>query len=282
MHLKRIFFTYIGSLKIKHIGSSIMKKILTLLLFALVFTACKKHKNTFTLDEKDAARTKTVLSILNEHARNAQNFTTTTIRSSASYKTSNTSQNFSLDIQIERDEQMLLDIRFLGFPVAKVYLTPQEVKYYDRINKTYFSGDYSILSQWIGMDLDFNRFQNLLLGQVIDSQPISKTEKSIIEQGLHKIESSIQENVLNNYYFEDQNSLLKKEEIIESLNKRSVVIDYPAYQQIGKYLVPTEINIVAEQEKVINLRLIYDRVIFDEPINFHYKVPNGYKQITIN
>lgn len=62
----------------------------------------------------------------------------------------------------------MVSIRFLGITMAKALITPKEVKYYEKINGTYFEGDYASLSEWLGTDLDFNKIQNMLLGQPID------------------------------------------------------------------------------------------------------------------
>ncbi|UVD81125.1 DUF4292 domain-containing protein [Myroides albus] len=259
-----------------------MKKILLVVFCLTLLVACKKNKNSLNLDEGNATNTKTVLTILNEHSKHAQNFKTTLIRSSASYETDKQSQKFAIDISIEKDKQIMLNIRYIGFPVAKALITPEQVQFYDKWNKVYFKGTFDILTQWIGTELDFNRFQNLLLGQALDSKDKTNNLQSSIAKGLHKIESTIDTDVQSTYYFEDKNGLLKKEEISEPQQNRKVTISYPNYQRIGKYTAPTEINIKAEQEKSINLNIRYEKVTFNEKTNFQYKVPSGYKEIKIN
>jgi hypothetical protein len=49
--------------------------------------------------------------------------------------------------------------------MAKASITPTSVSYYEKIKGTYFEGDFSALSQWLGTDLDFNKIQNMLLGE---------------------------------------------------------------------------------------------------------------------
>ncbi|MHC5201149.1 DUF4292 domain-containing protein [Myroides sp. LJL119] len=260
-----------------------MKKILLALLCSLFIISCKKDKTIHTIFEKNATSNKTALKVLNQHAKNAQDFQTTIIRSTASYQADKDSKKFSLDILIQKDQSILLDIRFISFPVARALITPDNVAYYDKINKEYFEGDFEVLSDLLGTDISFNRLQNILLGQVLDSQSQSGDMESVIDQGLHKITAiDKKEPVQSTYYFEDNNALLKKEEIIEPVKQRSVVITYPSYQKIGKYTAPSQINILAEQEKSINLNLRYDKISFNEQINLPYSVPKGYKRVTIN
>jgi hypothetical protein len=39
--------------------------------------------------------------------------------------------------------------------MAKASITPTSVSYYEKIKGTYFEGDFSALSQWLGTDLDY-------------------------------------------------------------------------------------------------------------------------------
>lgn len=258
-----------------------MKKILLAFIALLIVSSCKKDNSIHTILEKEATSNKTALKVLNQHAKNAQDFQTTTIRSTASYQSEKESKKFALDILIQKDQSILLDIRFLGFPVARALITPTELQYYDKINKEYFQGDFQVLSSLLGADITFNRLQNILLGQVLDSQSKTKDLSSSLEQGLHKISPTIQQEIQSTYYFEDSSALLKKEQIIEPLKQRSVTITYPSYQKIGKYTAPSQINIQAEQEKSINLNLRYDKINFNQEITLPYSVPKGYKQVTI-
>ncbi|WP_133713624.1 DUF4292 domain-containing protein [Myroides indicus] len=256
-----------------------MKKILLILSCALILIGCKKNKEGFLLGEASATENKTALIILNEHVKNVQPFETSIIRGNVTYETDKDNLKASMDIMIQKDEKILINIRYLGFPVAKALIMPDSVQYYD-VKGVYFDGDFSILSNLLGTDIDFNRFQNLLMGQVLDSSTNQNMEASL-EEGLHKLINASEEDLQSSYYFEDKSALLKKEEISQKSTNRSVTISYPNYQKIGKYVVPTEINIKAEQEKSINLNLQYNKVTFDTDLNIHYKVPEGYKRINL-
>lgn len=257
-----------------------MKKILLILCCTLTFISCKKNKEGFLLGETSATENKTALIILNEHAKNAQSFETSLIRGNVTYETDKDNLKASMDIMIQKDEKILINVRFFGVPIAKALIMPDRVQYYDK-NRIYFDGDFSILSNLLGTEIDFNRFQNLLMGQVLDSSTNQNMSASL-EEGLHKLISDAEEDLQSSYYFEDKSALLKKEEISQKSTNRNVTISYPNYQKIGQYVVPTEINIKAEQEKSINLNLQYDKVTFDKDLNIHYRVPEGYKRIDLN
>ncbi|MEC4113211.1 DUF4292 domain-containing protein [Myroides pelagicus] len=258
-----------------------MKKYITLFCCLTLLVGCKKDKTAFNLTEGSASTSKTAITILNEHNKNIADFKTAIIRSSATYDSDKQSQKFSIDIAIERNKQIVVNIKYIGFPIVKALITPGQIQYYDKWNKEYFNGNYEVLSKWLGTDLDFYRFQNLLLGQAMDNETNNNKLLVSITEGLHKLESTTETDIQSAYYFEDKNALLKKEEITEATGNRRVTISYPNYQKIGKYTTPTEINIKAEQEKSINLNIRYDKVSFNEEANFNYKVPNGYNEISL-
>jgi len=257
-----------------------MKKIAFLFLTSLVFISCKKGGEGFLIRESDATKSKTALLILNDHAKNAQNFETAIIRGTASYTEEDKTTKVGIDLMIEKDKQILLNIRYADIPVAKALITPDGIQYYEKFHENAFQGSYDILTQFIGASVNYNRFQNLLLGQVLDSQT-KKEFETTIEDGLHKLQSSEQEELQSTYFFEDHNTLLKKEAIAERDSNRKVTISYPGYQKVSNYIVPTEINILAEEEKTINLNIRYRKVSFNEDLQINYSVPKGYKMINL-
>jgi hypothetical protein len=66
--------------------------------------------------------------------------------------------------------------------MAKASITPTSVSYYEKIKGTYFEGDFSALSQWLGTDLDYNKIQNMLLGEPLDDLSKGKYKESLGEQ----------------------------------------------------------------------------------------------------
>lgn len=257
-----------------------MKKLLYLLIGCLLLGSCKKTKERLFLNESNAKHSKTALVILNNHAKNAQDFSTILIKGTVNYNVDDANQRAGIDIHIEKDTLIYINVRYLGISVAKALITPEQVEYYEKLNNSYFEGDYSLINQLLGTEVDFNRLQNILLGQLLDS----KTDQALIatiEDGLHKLAPAERNDIESVYFFEDKNALLKKESITDFFSNRRLTISYPNYQKIHNFVLPTEINIKAEQEKVINLNIIYDKVSFNETSPINYKVPSGYKKIDL-
>lgn len=239
---------------------------------------CKSGK---TISERKATEEKAVLHILNAHYSNLSDFSTSIIRGSAYYRDHKQSQNVGVDIRIKKDEKILINIKVLGFSMAKALITPTEVSYYEKINNQYFTGDFGLLNQWLGADLDFQKVQNILLGTPFNTLEAAHLSSSL-ENGLHKLKPQANSTMDETYFFEDQLLLLKKEELKSRTNRSKVTISYPNYQKAGQHMMPSEIKIDAEQEKSIHLNITYDKVSFDEDISFPFSIPSNFKRISIN
>ena len=72
----------------------------------------------------------------------------------------------------------------MGFPIAKALITPTEIKFYEKISKTYFVGNYELISNWLGTSFDFDMIQNLFFGEAL----IDLTDEN---QSLEELKSEI-------------------------------------------------------------------------------------------
>ncbi len=256
-----------------------MKKYLMLLL-AIGIVGCKSAKSTISegIADSDLAANK----IIKGHYENITDFSTVYIKASARYRDDKQSQSVTAEIRIKKDEKILVSVRFLGITMAKALITPTEVKYYEKINQNYFEGDFTTLSKWLGTDLDFEKLQNMLIGRAIDNL---KSEKYLatIDGKFYKLENASAKEVQKSYYFEGDNFLIKKQEVIQPSKNRQLTVSYPGYSKYSEILFPSELNISASQAKnKTNININYTNVTFNEDISFPYSVPEGYDRIFID
>lgn len=256
-----------------------------LFILAIIFLSSCKSKAVFV----DTKTPKTIVNeengltskkIIQNHYSNKNEFSTLYIRASAKYKHEDDSQSVSAEVKIKKDEKILVSIRVLGITMAKALITPNEVNYYDKINGTYFQGNYEGLSQWLGTDLDFNKIQNMLIGQPIDD--LTKGNYSFIEtEKFYKL-NALEDKTEKSFSFEAEHFLLKKQEIIQPDKERSFEVNYPNFQDFVSGIFPTSLTINAFQKKVkTTITIDYNSITFNEDLSFPYNVPDGYDRIFI-
>lgn len=260
-------------------------RLYALILTAVLFAGCKTAQTATGVAEARtpvAAEDAEVAKVISGHYADAKNFRTLAIKASAKYRDENQSQNINADIRIEKDKQIFVSIRFLGITMAKALITPEEVKYYEKINGTYFEGNYEALSRWLGTTLDYQKVQNLLLGYALDNLQNGKY-KSSVEDNLVKLSDNSNASALKAFYFESQNYLIKREEVRQPAHNRSLEVNYAGFKKYEQAYLPTKILLEALQPKgKTNITIEYNSAAFNENLQFPYSVPEGFERVTID
>ncbi len=254
-----------------------MKRYISLAVVFLLFS-CKAKA---VLAEGKANENASSEKIIASHYNNKTDFSTLYIKSNVKYKDDRQSLSVTAEIRIKKDEKILVSVRFLGFTVAKALITPTSVQYYEKTGGKYFEGDYAGISQWLGTDLDFYKLQNMFVGKALDDLTKSKYNVAI-EDKLYKLENSSDKKTSKTFYFESENFLLKKEQIIQPQQDRSLQISYPDYKKYPEMILPLSIAIDASQKKgKVGIDVDFKNVTFNEDLSFPYSVPDGYERTYI-
>jgi len=259
-----------------------MKKYIALVLVTAFMVSCKSkavavqnnNGNTEVITKEDKKA-------VEKHYDNKLDFSTLYIKSSARYADEKQSQNVTADIRIEKDKQILVSVRFLGITMAKALITPTTVSYYEKINSTYYEGDFTSLSKWLGTELDYSKVQNLLVGEALDDLRKGKYTQTIVDN-LFKLEDLKEANIKKSFYLDADKYLLQKEEISQPTENRMLQISYGDSKVFNQGTLPTSIEINAIQPKgKTNINLNYNNISFNEELSFPYSVPSGYKKVII-
>lgn len=258
---------------------SILVVFLVCFTFSLTFVSCKS-KSAVVNTAKADSEIKTN-KIIENHYNNKFNFSTVYIKSKVRYASEKQTQNVTAEIKIKKDEQILVSVRFLGITMAKASITPTSVSYYEKVNGTYFEGDFSTLSEKLGTDLDYAKLQNILLGQAIDDLKKGKYNESLVDQ-MYRLEDVSDSKTQKSFYLDATKFLVQKQEIKQTLENRMIQVGYSNHKEYNEMILPLIINIVGYQnENKSEINFEYDTVTFNEELSFPYSVPDGYKRILI-
>lgn len=189
------------------------------------------------------------------------------------------SHSFNVSLRMEKDKAIWISAP-LG--IVKAFITPTRVSFYNKLQNEYFDGDFTYLSKYLGTELDFDKIQNLLLGNAIFDLRNERYNAAVNgttyelkprqEQGFYKIF----------YLIEPKNFKVAAQQLSQPLQKRLLEVRYKEYQQKGQSVIPNEIDITAidtDQRNVI--ALAYRNVELNRPLNFPYEIPKGYDEILL-
>lgn len=255
-----------------------MKKYLVFLTLILLI-GCKTKQTAANVTDNisDASAKK----IIDKHYTNTLDFSTLYIKANAKYSDQKQNQNVTADIRIKKDEQILVSIRFLGITMAKALITPTTVSYYEKIKGTYYEGDFTSLSKWLGTDLNFEKVQNLLVGEALDNLKEGKYKESVVDQ-LYRLDDQKQSNLKQSYFFDADKFLLQKEQITQTSENVMIQVAYSDHKTFDQGVLPSRVEINTIQAKgKTDISLNYNSISFNEELSFPYSIPDGYKKVII-
>ncbi|HYQ59037.1 MAG TPA: DUF4292 domain-containing protein, partial [Draconibacterium sp.] len=115
-------------------------------------------------------------------------------RINCNFSSSQSKATFKINLKAKKDEQILVTISKLNIPVGRVLLTPDSVKYVNYIDHNFFVDDYSYLSSFLHIDLDFATIQSIIANNAFSyrNDPRNKdyrTFDSFIEDNFYVLQS---------------------------------------------------------------------------------------------
>jgi len=255
-----------------------MKYIKFILLIGIIVSSCKSKKIT-TESSIAALSTKKVI---NNHYSNTFDKRTVYAKLNAKYRDKKTSAGVTIKLRMEKDKTIWMSATKLGFPLAKLKITPSKVSYYEKLQKVYFEGDFSLLSKWLKTDLDFDKVQNILLGQAVLNLRKGRYISSV-EGGTYQIKPKKEEELFHILFLLNPNNFkLSKQEIKHPQKKQVVSVSYPNYSEIKGEQFPKNIDIKAvDASNLTTINIEYRSVEFDRDLTFPFSIPKGYKEITL-
>lgn len=244
----------------------------------LGLNACKTKQLVTETRNASTEKTVEVAEIYTAHLTNIPDFSTLVFKTNLTFENEKQTQNAVVDFRIKKDEIIWINVKIVGFPVAKALLTPANVKFYEKGNKTFFDGNYDLLSQWLGTNLDFEKVQNLLLAKTI--YPIdNQIAKAVIEAENYYV--SVADTIKQAYYFSQTEKFLKKQELIQTEPNRTLSVAYNNFQTVETKIFPKDILIEVLAHKKTTISLEYKNIEVNQNVTFPFEFPKNYQEIII-
>ena len=246
-------------------------------MIALLLTlgACKSTKSVTggEVDSKLSAK-----NIINAHYSNQPKFKTLRGRVKIDYANGNDSQGVNVSLRMEKDKVIWMSAP-LG--VVKAHITPNKVSFYNKLQNEYFDGDFSYLSELLGTELDFEKVQNLILGNAVLDLRKEKFNTEVYNGNYQLKPKNAQEFFKILFQLEPKNFKIASQEISQPEKARQLQARY-TYQDISGNVLPEDVKITAEEAGgLTTIDLNFRNLELNKPISFPYEVPRGYNKITL-
>lgn len=245
-------------------------------LLILTFFGCKSSKTVTANGE------------LNTKA-SAKNIVKSIEKSKSSFKTLNgrlkietirgsKSQSFSVSMRMEKDKTIW--ISKLG--LVRAIITPNRVAFYNKLDGSYFDGDFSYLSNMLGTELDFEKVQNMILGEPVYNVNAKDYEASTFEKS-YLLQPKKQRELFELFLLINPSHFkMDSQQISQEKEARHLEVNYQDYQTVEKEVLPQNIKIIAiEKEEQFLINLEMKNLSINQDLRFPFTIPSGYKELQL-
>lgn len=177
----------------------------------------------------------------------------------------------------------------LGIEAFRILITKDSVKYINRINKTYFTGDYKLVNEMLQLDADYSMVQSILLGKtylyyneknylssiddnryLLSSLPKRKLKKAINEEPENPFL------IVHANWIDPLNFMVNKLFIKDFKHNRKLEVNYSNFATIDGQPVPHNISVEVKAEKPSQIKLVYSKVALNKVSVLPFSIPESY------
>ncbi len=284
--------------------------VIILVFITLWLTSCRTARELPTVEAKPIS-TGRLLKKVEDNAFDYKDFSIKRINCQFSSK--NSKATFRISLKAIKDKKILVSISKLNIPVGRVLLTPDSVKYVNYIDRNYFVDDYSYLSDFLNIDLDFVTVQSIVSNNAFSyrNDPRNKDFKtfdSFIEDGMYVLQSEKERKIfkmdekgktekierrlkrledealiLQKMYFNPFNFAMTKLLIVDKTNNRYMEMNFGDFEKVNHKDYPGSIdmNFVSAGENVI-MKVRLNGFSTEETGSLSIDIPEKYEKIIVN
>jgi hypothetical protein len=180
---------------------------------------------------------------------------------------------------MEKDKTIWLSAT-LGIVRAKI--TPEKVSFYNKLDNTFFDGDYALISDVLGTELDFDKVQNLLLGKALLDLSADNYESNVYEKS-YLLNPEEQSTILEIFFLlNPAHFKMDSQQLAQPNERRMLQIDYENYQEVEKEILPQNIKIIAlENNAETIIKMEFKSISINQEVRFPFRIPSGFEEIVI-
>ncbi len=196
--------------------------------------------------------------------------------------------------QLRMREDSILWISFspaMGIEAARLILTRDSIKFINRLNKTYFLGEYQMLDTLISTTIDYIIIQSMILANELpyyklDNYNVKADDNMYLLTMVkkRKVKRKIKRGnsptnvIIEKVWLDPVNFRMRRVEMNEIGNeKKKLIVQYDDYRQVEGKMFPFKIKISVFSDNDLVIDVDYSKVHFGETMRFPFRIPSKYK-----
>jgi hypothetical protein len=212
-----------------------------------------------------------------------------------SYQVDGKKTNLSGNLRIDYDSIIWISISpALGIEAVRFMLTPDSIKYINRMSNTYLTKNFGYINQLLNKTLDYDMAQSFLIGNDFSLYE-SNTFRASIENQQYKLSTNdrrklriyvrrseddisipIQSIWLDPESFKISKVLLKEAE----RDNRKFVASYDDFEDIEGKLIPGSLDFKVEtDDKKLRIQINYSKIQLNQEQTYPFRIPENYTEM---
>lgn len=211
------------------------------------------------------------------------------------YQVDRKKTSVSGNLRIDCDSIIWISITpALGIEAVRFMLTPDSIKYLNRLSNTYFQHDFAYINQLLNKTLDYDMAQAFLIGNDFSLYD-SNSFRASIENQQYKL-NTVNRRKLRRYvrrseddisipiqsiWLDPENFKISKVLLKEAeRDSRKFVATYDEFSDVDGKLIPTKLDFQVEtDDKKIRIQITYSRIQLDQEQTYPFRIPESYTEI---
>jgi hypothetical protein len=266
------------------------KLVAILLLLVAGFSSCKSKRSLIKAPLKAAAEQ----FLLDQMKQNEVDFQFFNARTTVSYSGDARNKiDLKGQIRIQKDSLIWISLSpMLNIEAARIVITPDSVKFFNRIDKTYFVGDYAFIHSNFSSTINFDMLQSLLLGNDLSwyetdgfrasvdggEYRLSATKRKQKKRQLKQQEG--QGLLVHNIWLQPETFKIVKLNIREyGDDNKKLNANFDSFTDVNGQMIPADLNFEISTDKKIKLRMQYSRIELDQNSGFPFRIPDNFTKL---
>lgn len=260
-----------------------------LLILSLIWGSCSSSKKTIKAPLKEEGDAYLIEQMI-EHQNHFETFKAKALTSITSKGKTN---DLKLNIRIRKDSAIWVSISAgVGLEAARILLTKDSVMFLNRLEKTFFAGNYEFINKMINAQVDFDIVQALLTGNDFKWYDYQEL-KATVDNQLYQLESAhrsklkkySKENAeinviyqslwLNPFSFKIERIKIKE---IKNENKKIDAL-YSNFKAVDQQIIPFQYDITISANEDVVVDATFMKVELDTELSFPFNIPSKYEEI---
>jgi hypothetical protein len=217
-----------------------------------------------------------------------------TAKFSAEYKNKGQTTSFNGQIRIRKDSVIWLSFSpALGIEVFRMMLTQDSVKFINRMNNTFFKGDYNYVNHYLNTNIDFDILQSFLTGNDLSFYEDGKF-KAGLDNGSYKLSTAdrkklkkfvrnSQENLrvlIQNIWIDPQTFKITRANVKE-IREPNIQLEaiYTDFEKIGEQQFPRVMSFDITASNNLSVDVNFSKITLNILQTFPFKIPQSYHPV---